>query len=72
MVMIEAFLGLGNSLWEQNGWGLQVWGLLGILETNRISNARFTDEIKFYLPKNNAILFLSRILEQILTAKYAF
>ena len=34
-----------------------VWGLLSILETNRIPNARFTDEVEFYLPKNNAIIF---------------
>ena len=40
-------------------------GLLSILETNRISNARFTDEIEFYLPKSNAVLFLARIQEQI-------
>ena len=32
----------------------EVWGLLSILETNRIANARFTDEIEFYLPNNNA------------------
>ena len=52
----EVFLWLGNSLWEQNGWGLQGWGLLSILETNRIANARFTDKIEFNLPKNNAFL----------------
>ena len=34
-----------------------MWGLLSILESNRIANARFTDEIKFYLPKNNAVPF---------------
>ena len=31
--------------------------VLSIMETNRISFARFTDEIEFYLPKNNAVLF---------------
>ena len=37
---------LGNSLWEQNSWGLQwVWGPLSIRETNHIANATFTDEI---------------------------
>ena len=28
-----------------------------IVNVNRIANARFTDEIKFYLPKINAVLF---------------
>ena len=45
--------------------------MLSILETNRISNARFTDEIEFYFPKSNAVLSLARIYEQIGTAKYA-
>ena len=31
--------------------------MLSILETNRIANARFTDEIEYYRPKNNAVLF---------------
>ena len=44
---------------------------LNMLETTRMSNARFTEEIEFYLPKNNAV-FLARIQEQIRTAKYAF
>ena len=35
---------------------------LGILETNRIANARFTDELA--LPKNNAFLVLARIEEK--------
>ena len=36
-----------------------------IVEINRIPNARFIDEIKFYLPKNKAFLFIARIQEQI-------
>ena len=43
---------------------MQVWDLLSILETNRIAYARFTDEIEFYLPKYNAVLFLARIQEK--------
>ena len=30
------------------------------LETNSIANGRSTDEIEFYLPKNNAVLFCSQ------------
>ena len=36
-----------------------------ILETNYIANARFPDDIKFYLPKNKTFLFIARIQEQI-------
>ena len=34
-------------------------------KTTRIANARFTDEIEFYLPKNKAVPFLARVQEQI-------
>ena len=36
-----------------------------MLETNRLANVRFTDEIEFYRPKNNAVIVLARIQEQI-------
>ena len=45
---IAAFLWLGNSLWEQNGWGVHVWGLLSILETNRIASFIFQRIMPFF------------------------